>query len=403
MNKNAKNSAGNRIRFNQAERHQHEFRDICLDELVSGIEGHKGRSAVDPRILLTLWLFAIIEGISSGRRLAKLCKRDAVYMWICGNVGVNYNLLNAFRVQHSDALQDIMSQTLATLQHHDLIEFNRISQDGIRVRANAGKSSFRRKATLKDLLRQARDKVKRVLSELDESSSEQQQAAQIEAAEDRQRRVQAALAEYEELSTSREKRKKGEGEKTRVSTTDPEARNMKMADGGFRPAYNIQTSTLNGSRIIVDVCSTNSGTDSGQMEPMLDRVEAHFGKRPKEILADGGYNSRDDVTKVEARGTKVFSPVRAARGSDRDPHEPRRGDSDQVKQWRQRMKTPEAQQIFQERGETAEFPFARFRNHGLCQVPVRGLKKVQTIGVWHALVHNFMEILFRGWLPKFTK
>lgn len=150
MKNRAKNSSGFEIRFNKAERHQREFRDICLDELIpddhqvrsvwayicsldlspfyanyQAVEGEVGRKPVDPRILLTIWLFATIEGITSGRHLARLCQRDAVYMWICGHVGVNYNLLNNFRVQHVEALQSLMSQTIAILQHHGLINGKR--------------------------------------------------------------------------------------------------------------------------------------------------------------------------------------------------------------------------------------------------------------------------------------
>jgi transposase len=427
MKNTTKNSSGFDIRFNKAQRHQHEFRDICLDELVSedhqvrsvwayvdsldlsrfyanykAVEGEAGRKPADPRILLTIWLFATIEGITSGRRLAKLCKRDAVYMWICGHVGVNYNLLNDFRVQHIEALQDLMSQTIAILQHNGLIDFERISQDGVRVRAHAGKSSFRKKDTLEELLEKAAVEVERVLTSLDDDSSEQEKAAQVHAALDRQARIEEALRQYEGLAAQREKRKKGDGEKTRVSTTDPDARNMKMADGGFRPAYNVQAGTLNDSRIIVGLEVTNEGTDSGQMEPMLDQIESDFGERPKQILADGGYNSKEDVTAVEQSQTEVYSPVRKPRKSDNDPHERRRGDSDEVAAWRQRMKTEEAQEIYSERCSTAEFPFARFRNHGLYQFPVRGTMKVKAISLWHALVHNFQQMVTKNWLPAVT-
>jgi len=428
MKNTAKNSSGFEIRFNKAERHQHEYRDICLDELVAddhqvrsvwayvcsldlsqfhanyqAVEGEAGRKPVDPRILLTIWLFATIEGITSGRRLAKLCRRDAVYMWICGHVGVNYNLLNDFRVQHVEALQGLMSQTIAILQHNGLIEFKRISQDGVRVRANAGKSSFRKKDTLEELLQEATVEVERVLTSLDDDNSgEQQKAAQVHAALDRQRRLEEALRQHEDLSAQREKRKKGDGEKTRVSTTDPDARNMKMADGGFRPAFNVQAGTLNDSRIIVGLAVTNEGTDSGQMEPMLDQIESDFGERPKEILADGGYNSKEDVTAVETSQTEVYSPVRKPRKSDKDPHERHPGDSDEVANWRQRMKTESAKEIYHERCSTAEFPFARFRNHGLYQFPVRGIPKATAIALWHALVHNFQQMVTKNWLSAVT-
>lgn len=177
---------------------------------------------------------------------------------------------------------------------------------------------------------------------------------------------------------------------------------MKMADGGFRPALNVQAATLNDSRVIVGIEVTNAGTDSGQMEPMLDQIESDFGERPQEILADGGYNSKEDVTDVEKSQTKVYSPVRKARKSDADPHERRRGDSDEVANWRQRMKTQSAKEIYHERCSTAEFPFARFRNHGLYQFPVRGIPKAKAIALWHALVHNFQQIVTQGWLSKVT-
>lgn len=422
-----KNHRGEFIRFNKAERFQFEFRDICLDDLVGeahpvrsvweyvgsldlsafyapyqAVGGKAGRKPVDPRIMLTIWLYATIEGITSGRYLAKLCKRDAVFMWICGNVGVNYNLLNDFRVSNPEAIKKLMVDTIAILQHQQLIDFKRVSQDGVRVRANAGKGSFRKKDTLQELLREAEIQVELVMS-ADGDQDTQQQAAQRHAAKDRKRRLEEALKEHKALSEQRENRKKGDGETTRVSTTDPEARNMKMADGGYRPAFNAQVATLNGSRIIVGVEVANKGTDSGQMKPMLDRIESDFGERPEEIIVDGGYNSREDVTEVERSKTTVYSPVRQSRKKEKDPHSRRPGDTDEVAQWRKRMKTDEAKEIYKERSSTAEFPFARFRNHGLQQFPVRGIKKSNTIVLWHALVHNFQQIVSNQWLPMITQ
>jgi transposase len=427
MRNSTTNSAGSKIRFSKAERYQREFRDFCLDELVrddhqvrtlwayvcrldlsefcaayKAVEGNAGRKPVDPRILLTLWLMATLEGISSGRRLAQLCQRDNVYRWICGDVGVNHNLLNEFRVSHVDALQGLMSQTIAVLQHQGLIRFNRISQDGIRVRASAGKSSFRKKPTLDQLALEAEKAVEKVLTAEDQDTTNQEQAARLHAAEDRQRRIDKALKEHDSLAETREKRKKGDGEKTRASTTDPDARVMKMADGGFRPAMNIQAATLNDSRLVVAVEATNEGTDSGQMKPMLDFIELEFGERPQEILADGGYNSREDVTEVQQSETTVYSPVRSARKEGVDPYAPRRGDTKEVAEWRQRMKTEEAKEIYGERCSTAEFPFMRFRNHGLQQLPVRGLNKAKVIGIWHAMVSNFQQIVTQGWLSAVT-
>ena len=178
---------------------------------------------------------------------------------------------------------------------------------------------------------------------------------------------------------------------------------MKMSDGGYRPALNIQAATLNESRVIVGVEVTNNGTDSGQMEPVLDQIESDFGERPQEILVDGGFNSRDDVTTVEQSNTKVYSPVRKTRKAGEDPDARKRDDTDEVFGWRQRMKSEEAQEIYKERCSTAEFLFARFRNHGLQQLPVRGIRKAKAIALWHALVHNFRQIVCNGWLATVTQ
>lgn len=424
------NKPSQTVRFSRPNRIQYAFQDICLEELISpthevrtiwdyvcgldlspfceeykAVDGNAGRRPVPPEILLTLWLYATIEGITSARHLAERCDRDAVYMWICGGVGVNRTLLNSFRVSHQSALEDVMVRTIAVLHHHKLIDMKRVSQDGMRVRANAGKSSFRKKDSLESLLREAKEKVDKVLSSDDDDndeSSNQESSARKRASEERHTRLQKALQEHEELAKQKEKRKKGEGEQARTSTTDPEARVMKMADGGYRPALNVQAIVSNGSRLILGIDVSNEGTDSGKMGPMLDYVEQTYGDRPQELLADGGYNSKSDVTAVEQGGTSLYAPVRRSRKENKSPYDRHRGDSAEVFQWRQRMKSQEAQDIYNQRSSTAEFPFARFRNQGLQRLPVRTVAKAKSVAYLHAIVHNLRQIIHLGWSELLT-
>jgi transposase len=370
---------------------------------IQAVAGGAGRDAVDPAILLTLWLYATLEGISSARRLAELCRRDFIYMWICGEVGVNRDLLNTFRSSRAEALDRLMTETIGVLLHHDLVSLKRLAQDGMRVRASAGKSSFRRQATLEEHLAEARERVEQMRKEGDEEAAGQsrQEAARQRAARERVERLEQALAEREKLHQQKEQKQKGTGAEARSSTTDPEARVMKMADGGFRPAFNVQFSTATESRIIVGVDVTNEGSDSGQMEPLVEQVAENFGELPEEYLVDGGFSSREDTTDLERRGIKVYSPVKKAEKlleQGGDPYARRRGDTDEYYAFRQRMKTPEAKQIYKERCSTAEFPNAGCRNRGLSQFPVRGLKKARAIALWQALAHNFQMIVHHGWL-----
>jgi transposase len=424
------NSAGRPVRVQKPQRRQKELQTLSVDELIpadhavrdvwhyvlsldltafyqdiEAVEGGPGRDPVDPPILLALWLWATIEGVSSGRRLAVLSERDFAYRWICGGVGVNRDLLNTFRNQHPEALDGLMTETIGILLHHGLVSLTRVAQDGMRVRASAGKSSFRRQATLEEHLQEARQQVEQMRQDDDDEESEgrnRRDAARLRAAEDRQRRLEQALAEREKLHARKEKQKRNSGVEARASTTDPEARIMKMADGGFRPGYNVQFATACESRIIVGVTVTNEGGDSGQMEPMVSQLEQKFGTRPAEYLVDGGFSSRDDTTRLEQQGVKVYSPIKKEetlleKGD--DPYARRSGDTDEYYAYRQRMKTEEAKAIYKERSSTAEFPNAGCRNRGLHQFPVRGLKKTRIIAVWHALVHNFRMILHHRWLP----
>lgn len=426
-----KNSEGFTVRVNVPERDQMEMRTGSLDQLlphdhqarvlwqyvcgldlssfyrdIQAVEGGKGRDAVDPRILLCLWLLATLEGISSARRVSLLCERDLPYLWICGGVGVNRDLLNTFRCAHPEALDELMTETVGTLLHQQLVSLERVAQDGMRVRASAGKSSFRRQGTLEEHLRAAREQVEQLRQQSDEEADESRtrsEAARERAARERLERIEQALAERDKLHQQKERRKKGTGAEARASTTDPAARNMKMGDGGYRPAYNVQFATTAESQIIVGVDVTHQGTDAGLMTPMVDQIETAYGQRPQEYLADGGFNSREDISQLERRGVQTFVPIKQEPDllkKGKDPYARQPDDTDEYAQWRQRMQTEEAKAIYRKRSATAEFPNAGCRNRGLSQFRVRGLEKVRTIAVWQALAHNFQMLRHHNWLER---
>jgi hypothetical protein len=210
----------------------------------------------------------------------------------------------------------------------------------------------------------------------------------------RMERVQQALVACAEVQAQKDSRR-GDPPKNpaRASTTDPDARNMKMADGGFRPAYNVQFATDTASQVIVGVEVTNQGSDAGQVAPMVEQVQQRTGVRPKDVLIDGGFCSHAEIEALNdpEQGYKVYTPVKAGekkleRGE--DPFAPRRRESDQLTEWRVRMGTPEAQEIYKQRAASAECVNALARQRGLTQFRVRGTPKVRTVAVWFALAHN---------------
>ena len=363
---------------------------------VQSVEGSAGRPAIDPRIYLALWLYATIEGVGSARALERLSRQHDAYRWILGGVSVNHHSLSDFRVQHGEYLDRVLTHSVAVLMEQKLVTLKRVSQDGIRVRASAGAASFRRPASLERCLQEAKEQVEQLRQELEkdpEATNRRQAAARQRAAEDRQSRVQAALAQMSEVAAKKPAEKK---DQARVSTTDAEARVMKMGDGGFRPAYNGQFSVDAETQIVVGVDVSNSGSDQGQLVPMLEQLEERYEVIPPESLVDGGFAGLKDIEKASEMGTKVYAPVAKPKDKTRDPYIPLTSDSAVVAQWRQRMGTPEAKEIYKQRASSVECVNALARNRGLHRLLVRGLHKARAVLLWFAIAHNLMRTLSLG-------
>jgi len=371
---------------------------------IKAVEGHVGRPPVDPAILLSLWILATLNGVGGARELSRLCQQHIAYEWLCGGVGVNYHLLSDFRNSRPERLERMMVQILATLMDQDLVTLSRVAQDGMRVRGSAGGSSFRRKERLKKHLSEAQAQVDALKNDVDEdagAADRRAKAAQERAARERVERIEEALKQVDELAEKMESRKKGDGDKARCSTTDPDARRMKMADGGTRPAYNVQLATTDETRLIVGWDVNNVGSDNGLMEAMRQQIVSHYGRCPEEWLADGGYSAIRDIEALATAGTTVYSPVKqeeSKRAKGKDPFAPLKGDSAFIADWRKRMGTATAQQIYKRRPSIAEYPNAVFRNRGLRQFLVRGLQKVKAVTLWQVLSFNFTRIQSLGWL-----
>lgn len=365
-----------------------------------------GRPAIDPRLLVALWLYATLSGFTSGREIAEMCNHYDPFLWLAGGVSVNYHTLSDFHTDNPAFQEQVLKHSVEVLRQQGLIDLERIAQDGMRVRASAGAASFHRRETLERLLRQAEAEVQKLRRKLSAKASDpttikgvatektppstpplsQQQAQALCQAEDRVERVQEALERLPELEA---KIKPGETKEARVSTTDPQATVMKMADGGFRPAYNVEYATTCAGQVIVGVDVVTVGSDQGQLPPMLDQIEERFQQRPSEVLVDGGFANREDIETVQASGQcQVYAPVPKPKKADVDRHEPKATDSAEVAEWRQRMGTKQAKKIYKERAATAECVNAQARGRGLGQFMVRGLEKVKSVATWFAIAHN---------------
>jgi hypothetical protein len=346
--------------------------------------------------LVGLWLYAAVDGVGNGRELDRRCREHDAYKWLCGSVSLNYHTLNDFRVGHAKALDDLLTDVLTMLMHRDVVQVKRISQDGTRVRASAGTSSFRRQGRMEEFLAQAKAQVEALKQQCEEAPqvSAVRLAARERAARERQERLEAALAEFpkiEAMRSTQSKAKQAKHAEPRVSITDPEARKMKMGNGGFSPAYNVQIAVDTQSRAIVAIEVTNHGCDSGEDATLRAQVKQRTGRLPEEHLLDGGYLSLKGIEQASAEGVAVYLPLSPTAGKGQVCTE-RPGDEPGVAAWRKRMTSEEGKLIYSQRASTVETVNADLKTfRGLHALTVRGLTKVRCAALWSALAYNVMH------------
>lgn len=388
-----------------------------------------GAPAIDPAILVALWLWATIDGVGSAREIDRLCERDDVYRWICGGVGVNYHSLADFRTEHERWLDAQLTRSITSLLDRRLVTLNVVAQDGLRVRAHAKASSFRRREKLAELHAQAQEQVRALRRELTEdagASARRKQAAVERAAREREQRLAGALATMDKLQRKpppqpkapKPSKRQGPGDdppvggasaaepkpvkrepEPRVSTSDPEARVMKMADGGFRPAFNAQLAVDVQTQLIAAVAITNSGSDMGQMAPMHQNLQQRYASTPEHWLADGGFTKLEAIDALSERGTQPVLPPPRSRNPAIDRLAPKDSDTPAQAHWRAFMGSAFAKDLYIWRGASVECANAQLRRRGLHRFNVCGTVKARAVLLWHALAHNLMRMRSLGIEP----
>jgi transposase len=377
---------------------------LDLSPLYSAIQARAdgpGRNAIDPALLMGLWLFATVEGVGSARELARLCKEDLPYRWLCGGVGVNHHALSDFRSNHVELLDRLLTDSVTALVADGLVSLEQLAHDGVRVRASAGASSFRRGARLSKIRAEMEDRVKALRAELEsapDASQKRKLARAARATAERLERCRKAQERLRELEAERAKlpkkdrvdSKTGEDKPLRVSITDPEARVIRMAAGEYRPAYNIQVSCDPETLVAVAMSVHDTGVDAGQLRPALEQIEKRYQKRPSVILADCGFCSKDDISWSHLHGVTAIVPSNnEARLGDLAYATTYKNHMPGVEEWRRRMVEAATKTAYKARS-MVECVFAQFRNRGLRLLRLRGRTKVKAEVLLHLLAHNML-------------
>lgn len=387
--------------------------DTCLRNIHS-YRDSAGRPTTSPKVLLCLWIYSIMDGNISARKIEDLCLYHDAYKWIAGGTPINRTMLSDFRSKHSEKFHDLLISCLAVMLQSNLISDQDFNQDGTRVKANAGFSLFHREKTLEALKQEIAEHIKELEEELytnPNAYDARTKAAKVRAARERSERINQALENLEEsqkrkIESSKKTRQplnEEELKETRASITDPMARKMKMGDGGFRLAYNVQFATGTNSRVIfgVDVVNTlDPGTSTSMMQQVQSVLQKLKMATIKNWCADAAYSGKEDVESVNYHFPECnyYAPAKPRKGV--DPKKIQKNDSEAVKKWRASLDTEEMREIYKHRCSTAEFSNAQTKNHGFVEFLVRGIEKARGMAILHAIAHNISR--YRDMLKKAT-
>jgi len=284
---------------------------LDLKRFYDGIESNAeegGRPAFDPQLLISLWVYAYSEGIGSAREVARRCEYDPAFQWLTGLEEVNYHTLASFRVDRQQELDELFTQLLGVLSAEGLITLEQVMQDGTKIKALASTRSYHREGTIREHLERARQRVAEMGDPRNEEIGPKAKQARVRARQEQQKRLENALDELEKLR-ERKPTQKAKSE-ARVSTGDPQARVMKHSEGGLALSYNAQISADAAQGLIVDVAVTQEANDSAELLPAVDRVETRLKKKLRQMVADGGYTTRDNIEEMAGRETDFLGSLR---------------------------------------------------------------------------------------------
>jgi transposase len=267
------------------------------------LEGNAGRSAISPRLLLSIWIYSYSRGVSSARQISREMEHEPGLQWLAGMEVVNHHTLSDFRIAHGTALQNLMEQVLGVLFAEGLVGLERVTQDGTKIRAQASKRSFLDRKRLQQCLDLARQHVAEVDVDAADQMSERQEAARCRVSREREAKLQSAL---QSLHIIEQAKKSGETKLTHVSVSDPEARFMRQGDGSIAPSYNIQFTTDVSQGLIVGAAVSHASNDAKELGPAMDRFQKQYGSFPRQVVADGDFTNHESVIAMHERGIEFF-------------------------------------------------------------------------------------------------
>lgn len=273
-----------------------------------------GRPGYDPRLLMGLFLWGHMNGVRSSRKLERECQRNLEVIWLCRKLEPDFKTIADFRKDNGEGIKGVVTEFRVWCLAAGLYGRETVAVDGSKFKAVNSRERNFSQDKLQKMIARERAKVSEYLEAVATADAADSEESKLSAAQLKEKiaGLEKYLARHEELA--RELAKSGESQ---VSLTDPEARLMKTAQGGYDVSYNVQTVVDSQHKLIAAYEVTNDRNDLGQLAPMAQAGKEALQVQELTVLADGGYCEGNALKECEEAGITTYVSVPKSKEAER--------------------------------------------------------------------------------------
>lgn len=407
---------------------------LSLKAILDSYQELRGYPPYDPRMMVRVWVYAMMNGIHSSRKIEAALHNDVGFRFLSGNQQPDHWTISEFRRRHHKALGGLFEQTVVLADTARLIKLQQVAIDGTKIKANASKhramsygrmktEEKRIKAEIAEFLHKAEETDAREDEELvddlgwetpEELRTAEQKLAVIQAYKaamekqakeglegDQQKRREKAEHEGKTYEPRKDPESAVPRDKDQKNFTDPDSRIMLSSDKAFIQGYNAQATVDTENHIIVAADLSNQANDSVHLQEQVQQVERNLGRRPKEVSADAGYYTAANEEFLEEQQIEAFIPPKKIKHSEWRGQQSLKGriPKNATKRYRmmRKLRTKRGRARYKLRQGTVE-PVFGFIKEGLRlrQFLLRGVEKAGSMWKFACAAHNLWKIFRTG-------
>ena len=362
---------------------------LNLEEFVRAYS-EEGGALYAPELMLKVWLYAYVLGVTSARRLEQRIREDLTFRYLAGGATPDNWALSAFRRRHGRAINNVFTQVLELAQSLGLVRLGHVALDSTRVRGAASRERMDSESKLRRERARLRRQIRRWQKACDADDPDENAGMQVKV-EELERRLEQIPRRLERL------RKSG---LRQISRSDPESRFLRSREG-WQLGYSAEIAVSEDHLIVAQRVTQNS-SDNASLLPLVDETVCQCRGKPQRVSADTGFFSLANLHGLRQRRIQGYVPDAnlsyelKGQGKAQGIGKGRHLRDPEHRQMRRRLRSPAGQKIYRQRKAIVEPVFGVLKQQrGLRQFRLRGLDRVGIEFTLAAIGYNLSRLYHR--------